>query len=32
VQGALTIALLALTIDSLFEVLQRQLRSCFSAF
>ncbi|EHJ91834.1 ABC transporter permease [Vreelandella boliviensis] len=30
-QGALTIALLALTIDSLFEVLQRQLRTCFSA-
>lgn len=31
VQGALTIALLALSIDSLFEVLQRQLRSRLSA-
>jgi osmoprotectant transport system permease protein len=31
VQGALTIALLALTIDSLFELLQRQLRSRLSA-
>lgn len=31
VQGALTIALLALTIDSLFEVLQGQLRSRLSA-
>lgn len=31
VQGALTIALLALTIDSLFEMLQRQLRSRLSA-
>ena len=30
VQGALTIALLALTIDSLFEVLQRQLRARIS--
>lgn len=30
VQGALTIALLALTIDSLFELLQRQLRSRLS--
>lgn len=31
VQGALTIALLALSVDSLFEVLQRQLRSRLSA-
>lgn len=31
VQGALTIALLALTVDSLFEALQRQLRSRFFA-
>jgi len=31
IQGALTIALLALTVDSLFEVLQRQLRSRLSA-
>lgn len=31
VQGALTIALLALTVDSLFELLQRQLRSRLSA-
>lgn len=31
VQGALTIALLALTVDSLFEVLQHSLRSRFTA-
>lgn len=31
VQGALTIALLALSVDSLFEVLQRQLRSRLSS-